>query len=119
MTHPSGIDLSSIPGDHVLRQDEKPSPTPDDVRRELLTALAIDIADDMGVYAERFRDACDRYEHEKATELAGKYEGLDIAMWHVRGKWNDLGFSGELLDKFPPHSALVAARRIDDEERSA
>lgn len=93
--HPSGINLSSVPGDHVLRRRTD---------LEALEHVARLIESEMKGVARHWKMYRDYMPHSdrKMAERKAVYDGLNCAIGCVQQEWERRGFPGNVLRRMPP-----------------
>lgn len=102
--HPSGINLSSIPGDHVLR----PEPTvADEFRR-----LAAGLYGSMRATAESFAAAREWRDTLRAVRLQWVYEAQFRMLSRIDTRWRELGLPGRVLGWEVPDGVATLADNI-------
>lgn len=102
--HPSGINLSSVPGDHVLR----PEPTvADELRR-----MAAGLYGSLKGTAESFAAAREWRDTQRALRLQYVYDAQRRMLSSIDTRWNELGLPGRLLDWEVPEGVATMADNI-------
>lgn len=108
MSHPSGINLSPVPGDEVLR----PEPTIESVLRE----QAVEIHAWMRCEADDYLRFCEARDAYSAVKIAERYRVL-IAVYHqIVRQWKSLSFDGQPQPE-PVHETLMTNVRAIMKER--
>lgn len=108
--HPSGINLSPVPGDHVLR----PKPTIESVLRE----QAVEIHAWMRCEADDYLRFCEARDAYSAVKIAERYRVLVMVYHQIADKWKSLAFDGHPQPE-AVHETLMANVRAIMKEREA
>lgn len=102
--HPSGINLSSVPGDHVLR----PEPTVADEFRRLAACLY----GSMRATGESFAAAREWRETQRALRLQFVYAAQRRILSRIEMRWHELGLPGRVFEWEVPDSVSTLADKI-------
>lgn len=102
--HPSGIDLSSVPGDHVLRPE---TTVADELRR-----MAAGLYGSMQGTAESFSAAREWLDTQRALRMQYVYDAQRRMLSSIDTRWHELGLPGRVLDWEVPDSVATMADNI-------
>ena len=116
-THPSGIDLSSIPGTQDI--DAKPPEEPEPTVKGVLRALAKELNAWMRCEVDEYISACQNMEGEKAARIPDRYKVLSDVYDLISRMWQSCEFDGDPqpakhYQVFRSHMWDVLKERNDD-----